>query len=84
MDAILNITVNGQNGDFRDPVSFEATDAEVKAWAAETVHNGSVPGIDADPNVSFEGFVVDRFAEKDGLPARLILRPKTPFGRSSA
>jgi hypothetical protein len=82
MEAMLNITVNGQNGNLRDPVSFEATDADIKAWATETVRNGGVPGIDADPNVSFHDFVVDRFAEKDGLPARLILRPKTPFGRS--
>lgn len=80
MDALLNITVNGQNGNLRDPVSFEATDADIKAWAAEAVSNGGIPGIDADPNVNFNDFVVDRFAEKDDLPARLVLRPKTPFG----
>jgi len=81
MDALLNITVNGQNGDLRDPVSFDATDADVKAWATETVRNGGVPGINADPNVDFHDFVVDRFAAKDDLPARLMLRPKTPFGQ---
>lgn len=80
MEALLNITVNGQNGNLRDPVSFNAADSDIKAWATETVRNGGVPGIDADPNVDFNDFVVDRFAEKDGLPARLILRPKTPFG----
>ncbi len=81
MNAILNITINGQNGDARDPVDFDATDAMVKTWAEEMVHTGGVPGIDADPNASFQDFVVDRFAEKDDLPARLILRPKTPFGK---
>jgi len=80
MEALLNITVNGQNGDLRDPVSFDATDADVKAWATETVRTGGIPGIDADPNADFHDFVVDRFAERDGLPARLVLRPKTPFG----
>jgi hypothetical protein len=80
MDALLNITVNGQNGNLRDPVFFDATDADVKAWATEAVRNGGIPGIDAVPNVDFRDFVVDRFAEKDGLPARLVLRPKTPFG----
>ena len=80
MDALLNITVNGQNGSLKDSVSFDAPDADLKAWATETIRNGGVPGIEADPNVDFHDFVVDRFAEKDGLPARLFLRPKTPFG----
>jgi hypothetical protein len=80
MDAILNITVNAQNGDLQQTVSFDATDADVKAWATEAVRNGDVPGIDADPIVDFRDFVVDRFVPKDTLPARLVLRPKTPFG----
>lgn len=80
MDAILNITVNGQNGELPQPVFFDATDVDVKAWAAEAVRNGNVPGIDADPNVDFRDFVVDRFSAKDTLPARLVIRPKTPFG----
>jgi hypothetical protein len=81
-EAMLNITYNGMNGDLRDPVHFDATDAEIKAWATEAVRNGDVVGIDADPNVDFTDFVVDRFAAKDDLPARTSLRPKTPFGLS--
>lgn len=80
MDAVLNITINGQNGDLRQVVNFEATDDEIRAWAAEAVRAGSVPGIDADPNCDFTNFVVDRFPPRDGLPARLVLRPKVPFG----
>jgi hypothetical protein len=80
MDATLNITINGQNGSLRDLVSFNASDDEVKAWATEAVRHGDVSGIDADPNASFDGYVIDRYPEKDSLPARLIARPKTPFG----
>ena len=79
MDAMLNITVNGMNGDLRDPVDFEASDADIKRWATEAVQTGYVSGIDA-ASVDFTDFVVDRFAEKDGLPCRISLRPKTPFG----
>lgn len=79
--ARLNITINGQNGDARDPVSFDATEADVKAWATEMVRTGGVPGITADHTASFVDFVVDRFEARDDLPARLVLRPKTPFGR---
>jgi len=79
-EARLNITVNGQNGDLPDPVVYDSTDADVKAWATEAVRNGDIPGIDADPNVDFGDFVVDRFDAKDDEPNRLYVRPKVPFG----
>lgn len=79
-EAIFRITYNGQQGDLADPVSWDAADGDLKTWAAEAVRNGNVPGIDADRNVSFHDFVVDRFAAKDGQPHRVALRPKTPFG----
>lgn len=80
-NASLNITVNGMNGDLPDPVMFDATDGDIKTWAAEAVSNGNIPGIDAIPNVDFTDFVVDRFAATEDRPAnRLMLRPKTPFG----
>ncbi len=80
-EARLNITVNGMNGDLPDPVHFDAVDGDIKMWAAEAVSNGSVPGIDAVPNVDFTDFVVDRFAANDEEPTnRLMIRPKTPFG----
>ena len=80
MDALLNVTVNGENGTLPDTVSFDAGDGDVKQWATEAVRSGGIPGITADSNASFVDFVVDRFPAKDGLPARLSLRPKTPFG----
>ncbi len=89
--ARLNITWKGQNADLTDPISIDLDDAAVRAQATEAV-NGGLPGIDADPNADFTDFIVDRFpATADvaetafapaipGLPARVMLRPKTPFG----
>lgn len=80
MDARLNITVNGQNGDLPDFVAFDASDLQIKTWATEAVAGGGIPGIDAVPGVSFENYVVDRFPARDDQVARLMLRPKTAFG----
>lgn len=80
-EARLNITLAGENGDLPDPVSFDATNEDIKTWAAEAISSGSVPGIPADPNVDFTDFVVDRFEPNEQRDHRLIqLRPKTPFG----
>jgi len=79
-EAQLNITWAGSNGDLRDLVFYDSTDADIKAWATEAVRNGDIPGIDADPNVDFYDFVVDKFSAKDDLPNRIFLRSKTPFG----
>jgi hypothetical protein len=80
-EARLNISYGGQNGDLPDPVSFDSTDGDVKAFAQEAVRNGSVPGINADPTASFEDFVVDRYTATEEVDYnRLMLRPKTPFG----
>lgn len=81
MNAILNVTVNGQNGDLGDPIDYDASDAAVRAWATEAVGSGSIRGIDAT-NANFADFVVDRYPEHDGAPARVLLRPKTPFGNA--
>jgi len=78
--ALLNITWNGQNGDLKDEVDFDATDAAVVAWATEAVLAGDVDGIAADPNVNFRNFVVQRFTARDDKPDRIHLRPKVPFG----
>lgn len=78
--ARLTITYKGEQGDLPDPVSFDATDGDLKQVATEAVRAG-IPGIDADPGVDFTDFVVDRFAAKNDVPYnRLSLRPKTPFG----
>ena len=78
--ARVNITHGGNNGDLPDPVSFDATDADVKAWVTEAVRGGGIPGIPANPNANFADFVVDRFAATGDLPNRISVRPKTPFG----
>ncbi len=80
-EARLNITWQRQNGDLPDPVSFDATDGDLFQWAAEAVRGGGVPGIAADPEVSFVDFVVSRFSATQDVPFnRIMIRPKTPFG----
>jgi hypothetical protein len=81
VQARLNITYNGQNGELPDPVSYDAADGDLKQWATEAVRNGGVPGIAAVNAVDFHDFVVDRFGATADVPYnRLMLRPKTPFG----
>jgi hypothetical protein len=81
MEARVNITWNGQNGDLPDMVDFDAGDADVKQWVTEAVRTGGVPGVTADERVDLTDFVVDRFSENDARPYNLIqIRPKTPFG----
>lgn len=81
MDARLNVTFGGQNGDLPDLVNYDATDTEIRTFATEAVRAGSVPGIGMQANADFTDFVVDRFAATDDVPTnRIVLRPKTPFG----
>ena len=79
MDATLNITLLGQNGDLSDLVPFDASDDEIRAWAIEAIRGGHVPGIVAQ-EADFTDFVVDRISAREDFPNRLFLRPKTPFG----
>jgi hypothetical protein len=83
-EAIVNITWAGNNGDLRDPVSFDATDEQIRTWVVESVQTGSVTNITADPNVTlgdFSDFVVDRFASSEETPYnRIFLRPKATYG----
>ena len=80
-DARVNVTYGGENGELPDPVFFDSSDTDVKAWVTEAVANGSVPGIPADPNADFTDFVVDRFTANEDVPYnRIMIRPKTPFG----
>lgn len=77
--ARLNITWKGQNADLPDPIDKDLDDAAVKALATEAVAGG-IPGIGVDAGANFGDFVVDRFAATEDLPARVMVRPKTPFG----
>jgi hypothetical protein len=79
MEARLNITFAGQNGDLPDLVNFDATDGDVKQWAHEAVQGGGVPGVTA-ADADFTDYVIDRFEATGELPARLMLRPKTAYG----
>lgn len=80
MDAKLTITYNGEQGDLPDPVNFDAPDADIRFMVTEALRAGGIPGVRADANADLTDFVIDRFAPKDDLPARISLRPKTPFG----
>ena len=80
-EARVNVTFGGSNGDLPDPVSFDATDGDIKQWVTEAIRTGGIPGIAANPMASLEDFVVDRFDANEARPHRLLqLRPKTPFG----
>jgi hypothetical protein len=81
MEARVNVTYQGQNGDLPDTVAWDATDPAVRGWVTEAVRTGTLPGLPNDPNADFTDFVVDRFAATDARPYNLIqVRPKTPFG----
>ena len=81
MDARVNVTWAGSNGDLPDLVNYDATDAEVRGWVTEAIRTGGVPGVPMDTNADLQDFVVDRFEASDVYPIpRLMLRPKTPFG----
>ncbi len=80
-EARVNVTYGGQNGDLPDPVSVDATDAEIRGWLTETIQTGGIPGIPANLDVDLKDFVVDRFQATETRPYALIsVRPKTPFG----
>jgi hypothetical protein len=80
--ARVNVTYGGQNGDLPDPVSFDATDGDVKQWIVESLRTGGIPGIPETHDVDLKDFVVDRFEATEARPYRLLqLRPKTPFGQ---
>jgi hypothetical protein len=75
------VTYNGQNGDYPDPVAFDLADGDVRQIVSEAIASGYIPGIDRVEAPDLADFVVDRFAATDDLPQRLMVRPKTPFGR---
>jgi len=81
MDARVNVTWERQNGDLPDPVNYDATDEEIRRWAAEAVRSGTVPGIPADEDVDFTGYMVDKYDVGEGRPVpQIFIRPKTGFG----
>lgn len=80
MEAKLNITYDGSNGDLPDFVSYDLPDSDIRMMATEAVASGSVPGIAAQA-ADFSDFVVERFPASEARAFPLIsIRPKTPFG----
>jgi hypothetical protein len=79
-NARLNVTINGQNGDYPDLLSFDSADGDVKQIVTEALRTGYIPGIGAINDPNLRDFVVDRFPATNDLPPRLMVRPKTPFG----
>lgn len=79
-EAKLNVSIGGEQGDLDDPVNYDATDDEVRRWATEAIRAGNIRGISARSDADFTDYRVDRIDAKDGLPNRLSLRPKTPYG----
>lgn len=79
-NARLNVTINGQNGDYPDLVNFDSADGDIKQIATEALRTGYIPGIGAINDPNLRDFVVDRFPAANDLPPRLMVRPKTPFG----
>lgn len=78
--ARLGITWNGQYGELPDPISYNASEADVRRYATEAVQGG-IPGITANAGANFNDFVVERFNATGDRPYNLIqVRPKTPFG----
>jgi hypothetical protein len=80
-EARVNVTFAGQNGDLPDPVSVDASDADVRSWVTEAVRTGGIPGVAAAPAADFADFVIDRFPPTEVRPFNMMsVRPKTPFG----
>ena len=79
MNVILNMTYQGQSGDYAARFNQNVSDNEVRRVCEEAVRAGEVKGItNAIPNGAFDGTVVDRYFGSEG--ARFIVRPKVPFG----
>lgn len=78
MNALINITYQGQSGNYLVHLDPGLDDHTIKHVCEEAIRAGEVPGIAPElPRDAFANFVVDRF---DGTPVRFVLRPKVPFG----
>lgn len=77
--AQLIIALDGELGECPDLIPYDAPEADIKRWATEAVAGGTIPGIDPQ-DVDFTNFTVQRLPAKDGLPDRVMIRPKTEVG----
>ncbi|MEZ4337007.1 MAG: hypothetical protein R3B82_10300 [Sandaracinaceae bacterium] len=78
-EARLNITHDGKNADYVEPIAFDASGAEITRMAQEAVRAGLLGA--PIPHARLDGYVIDRFPATEREPVnRIFLRPKTPFG----
>lgn len=82
MKVILNITYNGQSGNYPVKLEDNVHDETIRRIAEEAVRAGEVAGIRARnvPSGAFDHFVIDRFRAGRGRETRYVVRPKVPFG----
>ena len=81
MNVLLNITWQGQSGNYLVNLDPGLDDNTIKNVCEEAVRAGEVPGISPNiPKNAFANFVIDRF---HGDQTRFVVRPKVPFGGSS-
>ena len=76
--AVLIVALDGELGESPDLIPYDAPEADIITWATEAV-SGGLPGIDPQ-DVDLTGFKVQRLPAKDGLPDRVMVRPKTEVG----
>lgn len=79
-EAVVVITYGGEQGELTSPVRFDAAHADVLAWTKEALESNSVRGISPQEEIDLSDFVVTPYVARDGLPNRLVVRVKTPFG----
>ena len=78
MNALINITWQGQSGNSLVNIDQGVDDNTIKNICEEAVRAGEVPGISPYiPKNAYANFVIDRF---HGDQTRFVARPKVPFG----
>ncbi len=78
MNVLINITYQGQSGNYLVNMDPGVDDATIKNVCEEAVRSGEVPGVSpAIPRNAFANFVIDRV---HGDQPRFVVRPKFPFG----
>ena len=78
MNVLINITWQGQSGNYFVNINPGVDDATIKNICEEAVRAGEVPGVSPNiPRHAFGNFVIDRFHNEQ---VRFVVRPKVPFG----
>jgi hypothetical protein len=78
MNVLINITWQGQSGNYLVNMDPGLDDNTIKNICEEAVRSGEVSSITPNiPRHAFANFVIDRF---HGEQPRFVVRPKVPFG----